>query len=373
MGPTFSLAEQEAVARAWASCVGLDDLELRVHSGDEMQAFIAAASTRVDAHRFEYLRSGYEAFAVVEHLLDAGGLRLAEVERLLDFACGCGRVTRFFVHALGPERVVASEIDADALEFVHRTFGVASVCSATEPRAVQFATSFDAIYAGSLFSHLPRPRFVEWLRALAGALRDDGLLVFTTHGEQVRGARAAAPSGFTFFPMSETARLEPNEYGTAFVRPEVVVDLVREAGLAAVGYVERELWGLQDVFVARRGGATAPVRLPSAPLVYGRIERADLAEPAHAWVGGGTRLLAREAPLREVRLVVDGVDFAGANLGAAVPHAAAAPHDPWVTTEWYSEGDVSALAPGLHTVCAVAATATGRREVFGARGLRVHR
>lgn len=367
----FTVEEQTVVARAWAECAGLHGLELRTHPRDEMLGFIAAGSPRVDAHLFEYLRSGQEAFRIVEHALAAAGRRLDTVARLLDFACGCGRIARFFVHALGAERVVAAEIDRQALAFVGATFGVETIASATDPRDVQLAAAFDVVFAGSLFSHLPRPRFVAWLRALARGLRPDGLLVFTTHGEGVRGSYPASSSGFTFVPVSETARLEASEYGSAFVRPEVVLDLLREAGLAPVGWTEREVWDLQDVFVARREAAAEPRRLPAAPIVYGRIERAHLPRPGHAWIGGGTRLLAADAPLRDVRLVVDGVDLAGANLAPPVAVTGVGAGDGRVTQEWYTEGPTGDLASGLHSVCAVGVTASGRREAFGARGLRV--
>ncbi|MEZ5964355.1 MAG: class I SAM-dependent methyltransferase [Planctomycetota bacterium] len=367
----FSAAEQEVVARAWLECAGLSGLETRVHPRDEMFGFIAAGSPRSDAHLFEYLRSGQEAFRIVEHVLAEHGCRLERVERLLDFACGCGRVARFFVHALGAARVAAAEIDPQALAFVGDTLGVATIASATDPQALRLGGDHDVVFVGSLFSHLPRPRFVAWLRALARGLRPDGLLVFTTHGEGVRGGQPADPTGFTFVPVSETSRLDPHEYGSAFVRPEVVHELVREAGLTPLGWAEREVWDLQDVFVARRSGGGEPRRLPGAPIVYGRIERACLPRPGHAWVGGGTRLLADDAPLQEVRLIVDGHDLGATNLGPSVADASGLPGGARVTQEWYAEGPTTGLAAGLHGVCAVATTATGRREAFGARGLRI--
>jgi len=369
-GPASSPADQEAVARAWVDAAGLRGLDLRVHPGDEVQAFIAAGSPRTDAHRFEYLRSGHEAYVIVEHVLAACGMRLAAAAHLLDFACGCGRIARFFVHALGRERVTVAEIDPVALRFVGETLGVETMASASDPAQLRCPRRFDVVFAGSLFSHLPRPRFSAWLRALGGLLGDGGMLVFTTHGERVGTPDAGATSGFSFVPVSETARLDPHEYGSAFVRPEVVIELVREAGLQPLGYLEREVWDLQDVFVARRGEGGEVRRLPSAPIVYGRIERAHLPRPGHAWIGGGTRLLAREAPLREIRLVVDGVDLGPTNLGPAVAAAVAGWHEGRVTHEWYTEGDASSLGPGLHTLCAVGVTAGGRREVFAARGLR---
>lgn len=373
MGETFTAAEQEAVALAWVEQSALGGLELRIHPADEMLACFTR-SPRSDAHAFEYLRSGEEAFRVFGHAMAECGAELARAERVLDFACGHGRITRFLVHALGRDRVEASEIDPRALEFVGRTLGITVRPSATDPAQVRLGGPYDVIFVGSLFSHLPRPRFVAWLRALAASLRDGGLLVFTTHGEHVRGDYAVDASGFTFVRVSETDRLAKTEYGSSFVRPEVVVELVREAELVPLGFGEHELWNLQDVFVARRSGPAAePRRLPAAPIVYGRIERAYLPRPGHAWIGGGTRSLARESPLREVRLIVDGSDAGAVNLAAAVAHEDGQRREPWATVEWYTEGDASMLQPGLHTVCAVATTAAGRREVFGARGLRVPR
>lgn len=92
--------------------------------------------------------------------------------RLLDVAAGSGRHARFFV-ARGA-RVVAVDIDADALATLADVPGVATRVADLEGDAWPFAdASFDAIVATN---YLHRPRLSHLLATLAA----DGVLLYET-------------------------------------------------------------------------------------------------------------------------------------------------------------------------------------------------
>ena len=78
----------------------------------------------------------------------------ARTGSILDFACGCGRVTRWMVTTCGAGRVSASDIDPHAVDFVHKTFGVSGFTSTANARDLPRAGPCDAILVVSLFSHL---------------------------------------------------------------------------------------------------------------------------------------------------------------------------------------------------------------------------
>lgn len=221
--------------------------------------------------RLVYLRTGLETLVVVEHALAAFGRSLAPPARVLEVACGYGRVTRHLRQRVEARRLVACEIVPAAVAHVAATFGIECVLSDADPARVRWPGRFDLIVVSSLFSHLPRHRFEHWLAALRGTLADDGLLLLSTHGLWMPQAPPGDDRGFAFHPESESLTLEGAEYGTTFVEPGEVARMARAAGYADVRWLERELWKLQDLFVI----GAAPLREARpwrpAPVLDGEI------------------------------------------------------------------------------------------------------
>ena len=79
--------------------------------------------------------------------------------RILDFASGYGRVTRFLAARLPPASLWVGEIDPDAVEFQRVRFGVGGQVSAQRAADLAIDGRFDAVLASSLFSHLPKAAF----------------------------------------------------------------------------------------------------------------------------------------------------------------------------------------------------------------------
>ena len=101
-----------------------------------------------------------------------------------------------------------------------------------------------------------------------GLLADDGLLVFSVHGEhtlsladdQTRRALAQPAPGFSYATMNETnGRLAGDYYGSAFVTEAFVRDAFDSRGLGRVlDVVPRGLWDFQDVYTVAKPGPTPP-------------------------------------------------------------------------------------------------------------------
>ena len=123
-----------------------------------------------------FLRSGRAAYdAIVAHV------PLAEVDSVLDFGCGCGRVTRYWGDFDGT--VSGSDVSTKAVDWCRMNLAFARFESNRLEPPLAFADgSFDLVYALSVFTHLTAELQLAWRDELLRVLRPGGRLLVTTHG-----------------------------------------------------------------------------------------------------------------------------------------------------------------------------------------------
>jgi SAM-dependent methyltransferase len=326
-------------------------LDLAIDGRDEMLGFLLdACEGDRDRALFGYFRSGASIADSLTQVLRWWFGAPGRAARVLDFASGYGRVTRFLVREIPPARVWVADVYAEGVRFQEERFGVHGIVSTLRPEDFVCAERFDAILVTSLFTHLPEERFVAWLRVLLGLLAPGGLLAFSTHSTQVLPLGAGMPeTGILFAETSESGSLAKSDYGSTWVTEEFVRSALARATGSPVGpggasllRLERGLCNFQDLYIALprpsvSGIDVSSLHFHSEPHLV--LERAKLAD-------GGRRLdlegwaAARLGEVRQVEVLLDGERLAAAPIVEPRPDVAA-----WLGEEKYLRSGWLASCP----------------------------
>lgn len=284
-------------------------LALAVDARDEMLGFLidSFAGDR-DRALFGYFRSGASIADSLGQVLRWRFGSLERMGKILDFASGYGRVTRFLVRDVPPERVWVADVYADGVRFQEERLGVHGLVSTIRPEDFVCAERFDAILVTSLFTHLPEERFVAWLRVLLGLLAPGGMLVFSTHSPEVLPRGVPSPeTGICFQEISESGSLAKSDYGSTWVTEEFVrsaLDRALGPG-ASLHRVERGLCNFQDLYLAlpEPGVDFTGLDFHGEPQLF--LERAKLAEEGRRLELGGWAAV-RSGAIRGIEAMLDG-------------------------------------------------------------------
>lgn len=202
-----------------------------------------------------FLASGRSAADALEDLFGKSGLALREAESVLDFGCGCGRITRHWRRLAGVD-VHGCDYNPRLVEWSAANLPhVTTVKNGLRPPAPYPDERFDAIYAISVFTHLPEELQHAWIADLARMLRPEGRLLFTTHGAPMAGVLLAeervrfdAGEFVVRFEQQAGSNLCNAFHPDTWVREQLVreltVDLHQPGGAPGLGD--------QDIWVVRR-------------------------------------------------------------------------------------------------------------------------
>jgi SAM-dependent methyltransferase len=131
-----------------------------------------------------FMAGGQLGVQTLMDILARQGRSLADIEDLLDFGCGCGRVLRHLKNYKSI-RLHGTDCNATAIRWCDENLNFAEFSSnALQPPLRYRAQSFDLIYAFSIFTHLTEQLQKAWIVELGRVLKPNGLLVITTNGDQ---------------------------------------------------------------------------------------------------------------------------------------------------------------------------------------------
>jgi len=253
-----------------------------------------------------YFVNGYEQLELVRHI---ARWRERQPKKMLDFASGYGRLTRFLVHEKVADEVTVADILEGGMEFQAAHFGVKTILSTTLPQGLVVDDKYDLIFVASLFTHLPEATFTPWLRRLAELLTDDGLLIFSVHDETLA---PEAFEGIHFVSTSESRVLDLADYGSTWVTEDFVRKQVASIGASwSCVRLHRALADWQDVYVI------SPTPIENAPprrTPKGFVD-SFVSTPDALRVGGWASAVVEKADRVELRLD-DEIVAATRDLGA---------------------------------------------------------
>lgn len=239
----------------------------------EIDETLSSQDTMWEGDEPHYRRVGESAIQCIRLALLAAGRAPSSIRTILDFPSGHGRVLRYLKRVFPDAAFTASDIDPDAVDFCATTFGATPVYSNAELSGLEFPSSYDLIWCGSLFTHLGSHRWNALLQLFESLLTDRGLIVFTVGG---RILPHQVKKGWDYgLPTDKLARLIDgyrrdgfafveydghDDYGISIARPSWTVAMVERAtSLIMRLYVERAWDGHQDAVVCVKGMPELPI------------------------------------------------------------------------------------------------------------------
>ncbi len=141
-----------------------------------------------------FIDSGQRSCASMAEILATASLRFADLDSILDFGCGCGRVIRA-VRKWAPQASLSgTDIDHEAIEWLQANCAHLARFDANphRPPMRYEDDSFDFIYSISIFTHLPEDMQFEWLAELKRVARPGAHLLLTFHGAKHHARLAPA-------------------------------------------------------------------------------------------------------------------------------------------------------------------------------------
>lgn len=129
-----------------------------------------------------FLDSGEKAFSSIENILNQSDKKLEEIDSVLDFGCGCGRVIQY-LHTYENIQLNGCDYNSLLINWCRKNIKFASFsCNQLCPPLEYEDHSLGMIYAFSVFTHLTVEQQDQWLREFYRVLKPNGLLILSTHG-----------------------------------------------------------------------------------------------------------------------------------------------------------------------------------------------
>lgn len=133
-----------------------------------------------------YLVSGKSMFQAIVDVLHKHNAPVENMQAILEFGCGCGRVLGCWGDVHGPV-VHGTDYNSRLIKWCsqHLPFAKTGINDLHPPLSYKNGT-FDFIYAISVFTHLSERLQIQWMQEFSRILKPNGWLLFTTHGESFR-------------------------------------------------------------------------------------------------------------------------------------------------------------------------------------------
>jgi SAM-dependent methyltransferase len=201
-----------------------------------------------------FLHAGKLGAQTLVDVLARQGQTLDHFKRILDFGCGCGRVLRHLKGMTGAE-VHGSDSNPRAIQWCERHLSFAQFkVNSLEPPLPYPDSTFDLIYAFSVFTHLTEPLQARWMDELHRVLVPGGSLILTVHGDKC--AEGLLPADRVAYHTGQLVVCQPDVVGSNYCNafhPERYVRGVLAPAFDVVDFIQEGAKGNppQDVYLMR--------------------------------------------------------------------------------------------------------------------------
>ena len=182
---------------------------------------------------------------------------LDNCQNVLDWGCGCGRITRHMLRRLPAASIAGCDIDGEAVRWMQEHFSRGSFRKVGAYPPTQFDDQrFDFVYGVSVFTHLDEETQLQWLGELRRITRAGGLVIMSVRSTPSDEAEAAGLSDKGFFDRQgpihrQFAEIAEADYYRLTVHSKDYVVTHWSKYFDVLEVVERGL-GRQDAVVMRR-------------------------------------------------------------------------------------------------------------------------
>jgi SAM-dependent methyltransferase len=181
-------------------------------------------------------------------------------QRILDWGCGCGRLSSHFLSFLEGPEVFGCDIDPYAIEWCNNNIqsGTFSVINPLPP--TEYCSDFfDIIFSYSVFTHLTREVQHAWLSEMQRIIKPGGLFIATTHGDfalqfLMQSTSPTIPDDGIIDTILDSTldEIAPKDYYRATFQTKEYT--LREFGkyFNIISYIERGAMNFQDMIIMRK-------------------------------------------------------------------------------------------------------------------------
>lgn len=166
-------------------------------------------------------------------------------DKMLDFGCGWGRITRLFMRDIPIENLYGIDVNPDLVAECESKFGNGNFSVNAPFPPTKFAdNSFDLIVGFSVYSHLSEDACRTWMTEFARICAPDGIIALTTRGREFfdfcRAQRETAEPGS--YPYALSMMFEDfDAAAAAYDRGEIVHSNAK--GVTGGGALSGEFYG----------------------------------------------------------------------------------------------------------------------------------
>jgi SAM-dependent methyltransferase len=169
-----------------------------------------------------FLGVGRKIYWDLKRLSGNAGRHFHSFHSILDFGCGCGRVTRY-LRKIDGRTVFGTDIDPECIQWCKEYLSSIATFTVNDVRPpLAFPDeSLDLVYGISVFTHLPEEMQFQWLEELRRVIKKGGMFITSVHGEGLldpadrEGMERVKKDGFLYIKGGGTPGL-PDFYQTAY-------------------------------------------------------------------------------------------------------------------------------------------------------------